>query len=432
MSDDGPPPRRRRRLLLTGVASALAGALVLRGVSLVFPEALGSFAPSGPAASQPAGGDSRAADDPSSPTPTPAQFSLVAAGDVLPHGPVVTSATDDGATDFSPLLAGLDLWVQGADLALCHLEVPAAPRGTSPSGYPLFGAPSELVRDLGEQGWDGCSTASNHALDRGYDGVRATLRHLDAAGMGHVGTARSEAEQAAPQLYELQRAGRQITVAHLAATFGLNGQTLPDDAPWAVDVIDGDALVAAARDARDAGADLVAVSLHAGEEYTEALTDEQTEVVRQLARSRQVDLVVGHHAHVPQKIARVGKGPDERGMWTAFGLGNLLSNQSAECCDARTTNGVLLSATVTQRSPGSPARVTAVEWTASTVDIDTGHRVHALPDVLDDPGATSLSGDELKTRQERVADAVGNSAPERTSPQERTGLVPVAVPRTGD
>lgn len=76
--------------------------------------------------------------------------------------------------------------------------------------------------------------------------------------------------------------------------------------------------------------------------------------------------------------------------------------------------------------------MTAVEWTASTVDIDAGHRVHALPDVLDDPGATSLSGDELKTRQERVADAVGNSAPERTSPQERTGLVPVAVPRTGD
>lgn len=436
VSADGPPPRRRRRLLLTGVTSAAAGALVAGGVVLMFPGVLGSIAGWGPSASQPASDHDPVAAASSTPTPTPtptpAQFSLLAAGDLLPHGPVVTSAAGDGGTDFSPLLAGLDPWVQGADLALCHLEVPVAPRGTSPSGYPLFGAPAELVRDLGEQGWDGCSTASNHSVDRGYDGVRATLRHLDAAGMGHVGTARSEAEQDAPQLYELRRADRRITVAHLAATYGLNGLPMPSDAPWAVDLIDADALASAARDARKAGADLVVVSLHAGVEYTETLTDQQTEVVRRLARSRQVDLVIGHHAHVPQQISRVGKGPGKHGMWTAFGLGNLLSNQSSDCCDDRTSNGVLLSATVRQKAPGSPARVTGVEWTGSTVDIAGGHRVHALSDVLGDPGSSTLSEAELDAREEHVSSAVGDAAPERTEPHEPTGPEPEVVPRTDD
>jgi len=39
-----------------------------------------------------------------------------------------------------------------------------------------------------------------------------------------------------------------------------------------------------------------------------------------------VDLLVGHHAHVVQPVERIG---DEV---VVYGLGNLLSNQSAACC----------------------------------------------------------------------------------------------------
>lgn len=367
------------------------------------------------------------------PSSLPATFTLVAAGDVLPHGPVLRSATGDaGEVDFSPLLAGLDPWVEGADLALCHLEVPIAPRGTAPSGYPVFGAPAPLVRDLAEQGWDGCSTASNHALDRGFPGVRTTLRRLDAAGMGHAGTARTAAEQKRPQLYRLRREGRLLTVAHLSATYGLNGMPVPDDAPWAVALIDAGDLVDRARAARRDGADVVLVSLHAGSEYTETLTDQQRDVVRRLARSGQVDLVIGHHAHVPQRIARVGRGPGGDGMWVAYGLGNMLSNQSAECCDARTSNGVLLSATFRQEHAWEPVRVADVGWTGTTVDIAAGHRVHALPDLGDAPGrAPGLSAGDLSARRDAVAGAVGDAADRRTAPPSPTGPAPDVVPRGG-
>jgi poly-gamma-glutamate capsule biosynthesis protein CapA/YwtB (metallophosphatase superfamily) len=364
----------------------------------------------------------------SPPSPAPeARFTVLAAGDLLPHGPVVRSA--DGGDDFASLLHGLDDWVDGADLALCHMEVPVAPPGTEPSGYPMFAAPEGLVPALADQGWDGCSTASNHSVDRGYAGVVATLDAFDAVGMGHVGTARSQDEQEAPQLFRLERAGREIVVAQLSATYGLNGLPMPSEAPWAVNLIDGDTLVDEARQAREEGADVVLVSLHAGVEYTENLTDQQVDVVETLARSGQVDLVIGHHAHVPQRVAHLDGGPGEAGMWVAYGLGNLLSNQSSDCCDARTSNGVLLTAEVTQERPDGPVLVTDVAWTATTVDIAAGHRVSALPHALDDPSSSTLSADALEERRQRVAQAVGETARERTDPPEATGPEPEVLDR---
>ncbi|GAB3163473.1 CapA family protein [Myceligenerans halotolerans] len=353
----------------------------------------------------------------------PARFTLVAAGDVLPHGPLNDSATRNGAIDYTPLLAGLDPWVRQADLALCHLEAPVAPPGTAPTGYPAFGAPEELIRDLAEQGWDGCSTASNHSMDRGVDGVAATLEALDDAGLGHVGTAR-DADESAPQRYTLDRAGRPLTVAHLSATYGLNGFSVPEDQPWAVDLLKADRVIREAAAAREDGAELVVVSMHAGAEYVAEPTDEQRAFARKLAASREVDLIIGHHAHVPQRISRLDGGPGDSGMWVAYGLGNMISNQSSECCDARTSNGVLLTATVNQPEPGAAARVTGVEWTATTVDRAAGHRLRALVDAIDDPGSGRLSAAELRLRSDAVRDAVGGTAPERTEPPAPTGEEP--------
>jgi poly-gamma-glutamate synthesis protein (capsule biosynthesis protein) len=353
----------------------------------------------------------------------PAWFTIVAAGDVLPHGPLNASATRDGKIDYTPLLAGLDPWIQGADLALCHLEAPVAPPGTAPSGYPAFAAPKALIRDLAEQGWHGCSTASNHSMDRGVDGVTATLDAFDEAGLGFAGTGR-DADERAPQRYTLERAGREVTVAHLSATYGLNGFSVPEDRPWTVDLLDADRIVRDAKAARRAGADLVVVSMHAGTEYVAEPTDEQKAVARRLAASRKVDLIIGHHAHIPQRVARLDGGPGGAGMWVAYGLGNMISNQSSECCDARTTNGVLLTATVTQPEPGAAARVTGVEWTATTVDRAAGHRLRALVDAIDDPGSGTLSEAELQRRMDAVRDVGGGAAPERTAPPTPTGGEP--------
>lgn len=373
------------------------------------------------------------------PTPTPdpdAEFTIVAAGDVLPHQPVVSDAkTADGGYDFAAELAAMDPWVQGADLAICHMEVPISPTG-KPSGYPVFAAPVQLAASLKAQGWDGCSTASNHSVDRGFAGIQATLDAFDAVGLGHAGTARSAAEEAQPQLYTLERAGQTITVAHIAAAYGTNGMPVDSDKPWSVDLIDVPHMIAQATAARAAGADLVIASVHCCVEYQTEPTALQQQVDQQLADSGVIDLVIGHHAHVPQPVAKLAGGPRGEGMWVAYGLGNFISNQDATTTGvANSDSGILLTVHVESQGgfpaegrEAGPARVTGVEWTPITVDRTGGHKVYALPEIA--AGTPTLSAAKVADRTARVAAAAGTAAPERTAPPTPTGEPPVVVPRT--
>ena len=431
--------RGRRRAVAAAVGAVVVLALVAVAAALGVLPGTGAPPLAGPAAPATT---TAASPDPSptrTPRPTPSrppevpELTLVAAGDVLLHQPVLASArTPDGGYDLGPLLEPVRPWVERADLALCHLEVPIAPPGTAPSGYPLFGAPADVVPSLADQGWDGCSTASNHSLDRGAAGVTATLDALDAAGLGHVGTARTAVEAAAPQLYELERAGRTLRVAHLAGTYGTNGMPLPASAPWAVTLLDTDDLVERAAAARQAGADVVVVSVHCCVEYVSDPTAEQERIAAELAASGVVDLLIGHHAHVPQPIELLPGGPRGDGLWVAHGLGNFVSNQGAHCCSERTASGLLLTATV--RAPvGEPASVTDVGWTAVTMDLEGGHRVLPLSAMLGPGAATpTLGTDELRARHALVAEVVGPDAAELRTPRRGSGPAPVVVPRPRD
>ncbi|MEN0127861.1 MAG: CapA family protein [Brevundimonas sp.] len=427
----------RRSPLVAAVATVV---LVLACVGAVaFGIGGGADEPGAPPAAQTPSSSAKPSSTPSptpSPTPDPAaEFTIVAAGDVLPHTPVIADARTKNGYDFSPMLAPLDPWIQPADLAICHLEVPIAPPGKKPSGYPIFGSPPEIVDALKKQGWDGCSTASNHSVDRGYAGVKATLDTLDAAGLGHVGTARSQQEADQPQVYELEREGQTIKVAHIAAAYGTNGMPVDADKPWSVNIIDVPAMVAEAKQARADGADLVIASVHCCVEYQTEPTATQKAIDQQLADSGEIDLVIGHHAHVPQPVAKLEGGPRGEGMWVAYGLGNFLSNQDGACCVDNTDSGILLTAHVesggafaAEGRKAGPARVVGVEWTPITVDRLGGHEVHALTDI--EGGTKHLSAAKVAARTARVADAAGDEAPERTEPVTSTGPPPTVVPRT--
>ena len=424
--------RPRGALVAAGavaVAVASASALMLQP-GTHDPQAAPSSTPSAPSATPlpPA--------PPAEPSPTPeptpdpapdAVFTIVAAGDVLPHLSVLTSARSGDGYDFSPLLAALDPWIAGADLALCHFEVPVAPVGEPPSGYPMFGTVAQLVDDLAAQGWDGCSTASNHSVDRGFAGLAATLDAFDAAGLGHVGTARTESEAMLPQTYSLEREGQHIVVAQLSATYGTNGLPIPAQAPWSVQLIDADELIAQARAARENGADVVVVSAHAGTEYRAAPTPEQVALATALAASGEIDLYIGHHAHVPQPIELLDGGRDGAGMWVAYGLGNMLSNQDASCCVAESASGLLLTAHVVKPAD-APARVAGVEWTGVSVDRKGGHRMQLLSDAAAS-GAGTLALGQWQARYDGLRAAVGSQAPERTTAPRATGDAAVVVPR---
>src|SRR4051812_21778059 len=175
-------------------------------------------------AARPAEGPAPSAGHPA-PSAAGRGFTLVASGDVLPHSSIIDRARSDaGGTgyDFRPMLAGIKPVVSRADLALCHMETVYGANGDY-TGYPTFKSPPEVARALATTGYDGCSTASNHSLDDGADGIRRTLDALDRAGVRHAGTARAEVEARTVTVLRVDRA----QVAHLSYTYDTNGFPLP-------------------------------------------------------------------------------------------------------------------------------------------------------------------------------------------------------------
>jgi len=399
-------------LLVLGITAA--------GITLWQPQTL-SYP--GPAPTTPAPPTTPSA-TPSTPPPPPpdAVFTILTAGDVLPHTTVLRTAAEDGEDgyDFAPMLAATEEWTQGADLAICNMEVPLAPPGSAPSGYPVFGAPAELAQNLRDLGWDGCTTATNHTLDRGMAGAKHTLDVFDEVGLGHTGSARSAAEAGTAQWYELHREGQRIRVANIAATYGTNGIPLPE--PWVVELIDADRLIEQATRARQAGADLVIASIHCCSEYRGQPDPLQVELAQRLADSGMVDLYIGHHAHVPQPIEELTGGPGGEGMWVIYGLGNFISNQDEHCCVPQTATGLMATATVVKPAEG-PARVAEVEWTAVTVDRLGRQRLHLLAELAAGhrPEGLRLSEAQINSRYADVREIVGPQAQERTEAPSPTG-----------
>ncbi|MGH3325008.1 MAG: CapA family protein, partial [Streptomyces sp.] len=231
-------------------------------------------------------------------------FTLVATGDILSHDSVIRQArTDAGGSgyDFRKMLSGAKPLASGADLAICHMETVYGREGGPFTGYPAFQTPPHVAAAIKDTGYESCSTASNHTLDAGVDGVRRTLAAMDKAGLKHVGSARSAKERTRPAVMTAGGA----KVAQLAYTYGTNGIPVPDKKPWLVNPIEPKRIIADARAARRAGADIVVVSLHWGTEWQQAPDQQQISVAKQLTRSRSggrkdLDLIIGTHAHVPQ------------------------------------------------------------------------------------------------------------------------------------
>ena len=353
-------------------------------------------------------------------------FTVGYAGDVLMHMPVMES-TPAGSGDITANIAAETPWVEGLDLALCGMEVPVAPDGVY-SGYPAFGTSTEVVAALARSGWDGCATASNHAADRGEAGVVATLDALDAHGLGHAGTYRSQQDASVPfALYELERGGRTVTVAQISTTMDLNG--LEDPTGYSVSLNDVGAITKAAKSARAAGADLVVVHSQLGEEYETTPSDKQVSYAQSLADTGQVDILFGAHPHVPQPAEKLSGGVGGKGMWVSYSAGNYISNQDEECCAPLSDVGQLVWADVTSQADGSVS-VDKLNWHPFTMDLAGGYKIRDLAALHngEQPAGLGLSKEQIDRRWSLLTSQVKDTSTMATTPPKPTGPAPT-IPR---
>jgi poly-gamma-glutamate synthesis protein (capsule biosynthesis protein) len=326
---------RRRRVVGLGVAATLAvavGAVAAANSVDPFGSASRASEPAkgGEKGSTAGGAGGKAEQKSVKPADEITRFVVEANGDFLIHSPIYNRALANGggkSYDFRPMMRSIKPYIKSADLALCHIETPMT--SSRPAGYPLFNTPPDLAKAIKDTGWHACDTASNHTLDRGQSGVNQTIRALDRQGIKHTGSFSSAAAQKKPLIMTVKG----VKVGYLAYTEMTNGIPLPNR--YSVNLMKTGQILADARRAKRAGAQVVIVNLHAGAEYQHRPSEYQVAMVKRLTRSRDIDAIVGQHVHVVQPIRKVN------GKFVVYGEGNLISNQTTACCAPGSRDGIL-------------------------------------------------------------------------------------------
>lgn len=271
---------------------------------------------------------------------------LAVCGDAMSHMPQTRDAYDSqaGAYDYKPMIRFAKPWIEQADYAVVNLETTFA-GGSDYSGFPAFNTPDALGDALKDAGFDLVSTANNHCLDRGYDGMVRTLDVLDNLGLAHVGTYRSAEERAAQNGVHVADVGG-IKVAFLSYTYGTNGIPVSKSHPDTVNLLHTDYMSDAqvldtARIADDLAAaealspDLIAVIVHWGVEYQTTQNDHQEEIADFLF-DHGADVILGSHPHVLQPMETRTLTDRDGTTHTGFvcwSLGNFISSQNDEYTD---------------------------------------------------------------------------------------------------
>ena len=212
------------------------------------------------------------------------------------------AATADGSYDFAPLFAPAQNLIATRDFSICHLEVPLSSTNDDLAFTGgAFRVPMELADALKGVGFDTCSVASNHAWDSADASITSTIEQLTRVGLPHVGIANGAED--ANRSWQFDVLGN--TLGHLSYTFGLNGRE-PGEVPQdRVAQIDEALILADAARQRELGSEFTIVSMHWGTEFQNEPDEQQLDLGPRLLASPDIDLIIGHHAHVPQRVEEI-------------------------------------------------------------------------------------------------------------------------------
>jgi poly-gamma-glutamate synthesis protein (capsule biosynthesis protein) len=182
------------------------------------------------------------------------------------------------------------------------------------------------------------SVANNHALDYTRQALEDTFLRLEEAKIDYVGGGFNATEAGTPVIKEVNG----TKIAFLAYTnlcpsswkatkdkSGINCVSLGNSEKMKEDVAKA-----------KMQSDIVIVSVHAGEEYTQELNQFQTEFSK-AALEAGADIIIGHHPHVVQKHETSQINGENK--WIFYSLGNFVFDQSFS---TSTMSGQMVKATI--------------------------------------------------------------------------------------
>ena len=345
--------------------------------------------------------------------PTDTTFTMAAIGDIMCHNTQYNDAynKDTGAYDFSYVFDDISLYTKTADICVGNLETTFAGEDVGYSGYPTFNTPDSLAYELKDIGVDVLSTAGNHALDKGFNGLSRTIDVLNDADIAHTGTYKTEEEQNTI----LTKYVKGIKIAFVNFTYGTNGIKIPSGKEFCVNLIDNDLITKQLDLAKSQNPDIIVACMHWGNEYKTTPNDTQKELSTFLFQNG-VDIILGTHPHVlepmEKQIVTLEDGTTKDGF-VIYSLGNFISGQTAE----NTKTSIILNLTITKHTDGK-ITIDKAEYkpiymytdkslkTKKMKLLDINKNIYNYENYIDSTINKTLY-DILKNEQEKVTNIVG-------------------------
>lgn len=298
--------------------------------------------------------------------------SLAVVGDLMCHSQQYKMAKTDSGYDFNPTFTPIKKYLANADFTLGNLETVTAGAASNFTGFPMFNTPVEYLDALKNAGFDVLTNANNHSLDRGFVGVEKTIMELDKRGLLHTGTARSAEERNTPLI--LKKNNMKLGV--LAYTYGTNGIPIPAGKGFCVNLIDTLKIKADIQNTKKAGADVVMVFVHWGNEYQRQPSDSQKMVADFIHKNGGL-LVFGSHPHVLQPTNV--KSPDYKQGFTIFSMGNFVSSQRKQYTDC----GIIVNMKLIKNLTTGEVTIGSTSFVPTYVSTHSGFRILPVFDALE-------------------------------------------------
>ena len=256
----------------------------------------------------------------------PKTVSFLAVGDIVAHDEMIeqSKGLNGKAYDFNHVFEPMLSRLAPYDLTSVTQETPLVSDESKVGGYPVFGTPVEMGDAIVNAGFDIVTSATNHSMDQGIDGIFDTVNywknnHPEITLMGLHDKA-----EAADGVTFIERNGIKIAMTDL--TYDLNGFVLPEGQEYAVDMLSELDAICKNVEAANSEADITICYVHMGEEYATTPSDEQREVAARLIDAG-ADVVLGSHVHVVQPMEEVTTSAGNKGI-VYYSLGNYASNQA--------------------------------------------------------------------------------------------------------
>ncbi|HPU01656.1 MAG: CapA family protein [Firmicutes bacterium] len=344
-------------------------------------------------------------------------ITLKAVGGLYPHLAILDeNHLGGGEYDFWPAFEHLAPHIQDADIAMLTLEtMQAGPdlkfwgvsgyTGHTKGGILTFNAPIELSKALKRAGFNLYVLANNHCLDRGVEGLHATLNNVRELGFYTTGAYLNPEEREAVDMVEING----IKVAFVAYTYWTNGIPVPAGEEYAVNLIpnspdpefkDISPIIADIKRARAAGADLVAVVPHWGEQYVDAPFERQREAAREMAEAG-ADMIIGGHPKLVQPCEWIevrGEDGETRSVPVIYSLGNFYTDQHYPSTPTDLVEfGMLLTLELSKDMDSGKAWVSGVDYDIHWCYRNWRHRMLLLSEVFaEGPEKFNLSQSQLE------------------------------------